>query len=50
MGGFRKVEKAGKTYICKGAFGNVHVYFGCQCLAFGIMTLNDAENWVWVNA
>lgn len=41
------IGRNGKFYKINGKFGNFHVYLGNQCLAFGIMTRNDAENWVW---
>lgn len=39
----------GSTFRITGKFGNVHVYRGLNCVAFGIMTYNDAENWIWKN-
>lgn len=45
----RKVERNGKTFTVSGSFGNVHVYLGKQCLVFGLMTHNDADNWIWRN-
>lgn len=44
-----KINRNGKTFTIKGRFGNFHVYLGKQCLVFGIMTKNDAENWIWIN-
>ncbi|HTE40295.1 MAG TPA: hypothetical protein VK629_05680 [Steroidobacteraceae bacterium] len=37
----------GKTYVAKGAFGAICLYQGKQCLAFNVMTMNDAENLAW---
>ena len=38
------VERHGKRFNIVGSFGRVAVYSGSQCLVFGIMTHNDAEN------
>jgi len=43
------IQRAGKTFYIAGRFGNVHVYQGKTCLVFGLMTKNDAENWIWKN-
>lgn len=39
-------DGSGRIFRICGSFGNIHVYWGSQCLTFGIMTPNDAENWV----
>jgi len=41
------IERNGNRFHIVGSFGRVAVYLGTQCLAFGIMTANDAENWIW---
>lgn len=43
----RFIERNGVTFRIAGSFGNIHVYRGLNCLAFGLMTANDAENWIW---
>lgn len=45
----RTIERHGKNFRISGRFGNFHVYLGNQCLAFGILTANDAENWIWAH-
>jgi hypothetical protein len=43
------IERNGRAFRISGRFGNFSVYLGKQCLAFGIMTANDAENWIWAH-
>ena len=43
----RIVRRAGKTFRISGGLWNVRVYVDGYCVAFGIATANDAENWIW---
>jgi hypothetical protein len=45
----RFIERNGSTFRISGKFGNISVYRGLNCLVFGLMTANDAENWIWAN-
>ncbi len=41
------VTRNGKKFRIFGKFGNFHIYHEGFCVAFNIMTKNDAENWIW---
>lgn len=43
----RIVRRAGNTFRITGGLWNVSVYVDGLCVAFGIATANDAENWIW---
>ncbi len=45
----KTVVRNGKRFRIVGQFGNVSVYDETHCLVFGIMTTEDAENWIWKN-
>lgn len=43
------INRNGKMFRISGKFGSFSVYHNGYCVAFGIMTKNDAENWIWAN-
>lgn len=45
----RMIERNGKMFRIEGKFGNFSVYHAGYCVAFNIMTADDAENWIWKN-
>lgn len=44
-----QIKRNGKIFIIQGKFGCYSVYHDKYCVVFGIMTKNDAENWIWKN-
>lgn len=44
-----QIKRNGKIFTVQGKFGNYSVYHGKCCVAVGIMTACDAENWIWKN-